>query len=344
MRKGFEVGIFFLLFVTCIIPTTAQNTEKTVSTTRGNWLYVGGSGPGNYSTIQDAINNASTGDIVFVYTGIYKPITVSKSLYLIGENKHTTIINGTGAYDVVSVVGGVTISGFTIQNGGAPGKKYGRGINIQHVSNIVVSNIILSHNYLGIFLYWGKNILFTNITFVNESGGISLWDAMNCTITLCVFDHAGVSQNGFPPSGSGNSLYIVNNLFTNNSGINLGYLCIDNYGITTIESNVFENNEIAITTLNCKGVNIIKNNFINNTQNVLLQKASYIFETFFYINHRQNWKDNYWDDRNQKIIYPIIGTWTIGILFFDIPILSFHYREYDWHPAQEPYTIDVNCE
>ncbi|MEF8847999.1 MAG: hypothetical protein V5A68_02570 [Candidatus Thermoplasmatota archaeon] len=31
-------------------------------------LYVGGRGPGNYSTIQNAIDNANTGDTVFVLT------------------------------------------------------------------------------------------------------------------------------------------------------------------------------------------------------------------------------------------------------------------------------------
>lgn len=37
----------------------------------GKTLYVGGSGPGNYTTIQSAINESSNGDTVFVYSGIY---------------------------------------------------------------------------------------------------------------------------------------------------------------------------------------------------------------------------------------------------------------------------------
>ena len=36
-----------------------------------NTLYVGGSGEGNYTKIQDAIDDASDGDIVFVYNGTY---------------------------------------------------------------------------------------------------------------------------------------------------------------------------------------------------------------------------------------------------------------------------------
>ena len=36
-----------------------------------NTLYVGGSGPDNYTKIQDALDDANPGDTVFVYNGKY---------------------------------------------------------------------------------------------------------------------------------------------------------------------------------------------------------------------------------------------------------------------------------
>jgi hypothetical protein len=67
-RKWLAVGIILLFVGTCIIPAVAQDTEKpSEPTSRGSWLYVGGSGPGNYSKIQDAVDNTSDGDTVFVY-------------------------------------------------------------------------------------------------------------------------------------------------------------------------------------------------------------------------------------------------------------------------------------
>ncbi len=69
MKKGLVVAVFLLFFSVSVIPSTGTTDVKqiTMLTTSGNTLYVGGDGPGNYTKIQDAINNASDGDTVFVY-------------------------------------------------------------------------------------------------------------------------------------------------------------------------------------------------------------------------------------------------------------------------------------
>lgn len=351
IRKCLTIGIIFLFVGICIIPAIAQDAEKTVSALRDDWLYVGGSGPGNYSTIQAAMENASNGDTIFVYPGIYGTLTIRKSLHFIGFDKFTTILNGTGRYDVVAVeANDVTLSGFTVQNGGTPGTgAYGRGLSIQQRTNISVSNVILRYNYLGIILYWDRNVVLDNISFISNGGGIDFWDGKNCTISYCTFDHAGVSHTGFPPSDAGCSLFIRNNIFTNNSGISMGYLCIDTHGNTTIESNLFQNNDCAISISQSKGVNIWKNNFINNKKNIALSQESLIRLYHIYGTYRQHWMNNYWDDWNHNGSYPIPGIMTldIGIPFIfhfqfvliPLPILRIHYKEYDSAPAQEPYDI-----
>ena len=83
MRSKFLMGVIVVLILTnFIVQSTAIEMieQSSMSTRNGKTLYVGGSEPGNYTKIQDAINNASDGDTVFVYNGTYdeKVLTLCK--------------------------------------------------------------------------------------------------------------------------------------------------------------------------------------------------------------------------------------------------------------------------
>ena len=62
--KYLTIGIILLFIGTYIVPAIARNAEEPLLLTGGNWLYVGGSGPGNYTRIQDAIDDANIGDTI----------------------------------------------------------------------------------------------------------------------------------------------------------------------------------------------------------------------------------------------------------------------------------------
>jgi parallel beta-helix repeat protein len=85
-----------------------------------NILYVGGDGPDNYSKIQDAINDASAGDTIFVYNKTYhEQLTINLNVNLIGENNETTVIDGDFASNIITILAdGVKFSKFTIKNCG----------------------------------------------------------------------------------------------------------------------------------------------------------------------------------------------------------------------------------
>ena len=121
IKKGVVVSVILLFISVSVIPSTGTTVEKksTTPASSGDTLYVGGSGPNNYTKIQDAIDNASDGDTVFVYNGTYyENIVVDKSIDLIGEDRNTTIIDGRGAErDITSISRDfVTIINFTMQN------------------------------------------------------------------------------------------------------------------------------------------------------------------------------------------------------------------------------------
>ncbi|UCF49153.1 MAG: PKD domain-containing protein [Thermoplasmatales archaeon] len=149
-------GITILFLGTCITPSVAIDNVKKSSAliSNGNTLYVGGSGEGNYTKIQDAIDDASDGDTVFVYNGTYcENIDITKNgLNLIGEDKNTTIIyagNEIGNNAVkIENHNYITISNFTIQNVETTGSiPEGNGVYIyRNTMGNTISNCIIHDN------------------------------------------------------------------------------------------------------------------------------------------------------------------------------------------------------
>jgi parallel beta-helix repeat protein len=161
------IGISICILLICATSSSVIGNkliEKTsnVVTLDRNTLYVGGSGPNNYTKIQYAIDDANDGDNVFVYEGEYNElIYINTTISLIGENKVTTIINGTEIETVVTVnADNVNINGFTIEKS----SKYDNGIEINSAfSNI--SNNIFNENAYGISIDGTDNHTITGNTF-----------------------------------------------------------------------------------------------------------------------------------------------------------------------------------
>ena len=190
MGKIFITGVIVAFVATATpIMNTINYIDSMLKTefqiNGGNILYVGGVGPNNYTRIQDAIDDATNGDIIFVYHGTYhENIVANKSITLIGEDKNVTFIDGDGLGDVVYIsADNVVVSEFTIQNSG---KKDGNaGIDV--VSNCVTIswNIIANNGRNGIsFNGSSDNTIFQNIISNNRYAGIFLCNSSNNTCLL----------------------------------------------------------------------------------------------------------------------------------------------------------------
>lgn len=72
----------------------------------------------NYTSIQEAIDNANYEDVIVVDAGTYnEDVKVTQTVSLIGKDRYNTIINGSGGYHVIDVCrSGSKVTNFTIQN------------------------------------------------------------------------------------------------------------------------------------------------------------------------------------------------------------------------------------
>jgi len=207
---------------------------------------VGSNGEGNYTSIQEAINNAQNGDTILVSPGVYREnVNVNKEISIISSTdlsgdmmNRTYVIGAIPAEDVFTIrSNNVTISGFYIA-GGPSGMDMDRevGISLEGVQNCLISNNTLILNDIGIGL------------------------------SNSYFNHLDNNLIGFGASGiyltQSNENELSNNVATiNNHGIH-----IDNSTNNTLMGNTVESNEIGIL-LSTSRMNTLENNFVLRNDN-----------------------------------------------------------------------------
>jgi parallel beta-helix repeat protein len=234
-----------------------QIDNKTINLSyRGNTLYVGGTGPNNYTMIQDAIDNASNGDTVFVYSGTYyEKITIDKSINLIGEDRNATVIVCESPPSVIFVSADadyVNISRFTIKGS--------------------------SWTYGGIGLEGSNNNTITNNNIYNCGIGLYLYDSDN---NFLLDNYLSYNEDGIIIDSSDNN-YIFNNKFSNNEyGINIAYKS----KLNTITNNDISNNIDDGLYIHASYQNTVINNNISRNKNGIQIDNKYSYSNVIIMNH-----------------------------------------------------------
>jgi len=164
--------------------------------------------PDDYATIQEAIDNANEGGTVFVRNGTYyENLVVNKTVSLTGEDRISTIING--SLEVVAA-DGVQISGFHIT---------GRtGIYIYSADRTAVTDNLIDYNEGGIEIDSANQTVVTNNIIDNNGGsGIFLSWSFNNTIEGNTISNTTASRSsaGFRAQYSNDSLIYHNNFINN---------------------------------------------------------------------------------------------------------------------------------
>ena len=271
-----------------------------------------------YQTIQDALGNVFDGYTIYVMNGTYhEHVYIQKRITLMGEKPETTIIDGDGLDDVVTIaVPDVKIIGLTVQHSGQ--QLLNAGIKTLSLnSNATFENNILQNNAIGLFLNYGYapswNIVKNNTIRYNVKGVYTHWanngDIRGNTITQN-------AENGLEMECSKYS-QISGNVISENGGYGI-YLRGESNKNTITGGNIIQDNAVGVKLSESNGNKITKNNFIGN-----LQHAT------FYNSFLTTWNRNYWDDR--FVLFPEVITGSIGKR-------EFTWMNIDWYPLWKPFT------
>lgn len=166
--------------------------------------------PQDYTTIQEAINQANPGDTIQVSSGTYQEnLFINKTLTLIGEDKNNTILEGSGCGNAViqANLTTVNISGFTIKGGS-------NGIWLEKCSGSVINGNNVNATDRSIWLHYSHNNTVSDNTVMGNFSwrGIVLCgqSSNNTIIRNTIKDN----EEGLGLTGQDN--LIIHNNFINN--------------------------------------------------------------------------------------------------------------------------------
>lgn len=376
MKKRATLGIIILFLAMTWVPSSEMVaiSRFPAHPCSGNILYVGGNGPNNFTTIQDAINHAADGDTVFVFaltSPYFEHVVVNRSIHLIGENRNTTVIDGEGVGDVVLLnADNTTVSGFTFQHSGDT-PKVDAGIESQSNRDIIQGNIVFQNGRygVGILLNGSLGTLVCN-NFIAENGNEGIF--LGKSTDTIVRDNI-ITRNGHCAiviSKSSTNTIINNTMFDNYAGVSLWPGATDNeiawnlirnqeysgLGIwsgannNSIHHNIFLNNSLyGFIILKARGNVIGSNTIQGSNEGMHLTMANFTvikynnfirnnYSAFFENSSFNRWKQNYWDDHvgiRPNCIHGLMRIpWN--------KTKTIRWINLDWFPALKPYDISLS--
>jgi parallel beta-helix repeat protein len=236
-KESFFAGLLIAIMVCALALSIGMQLVKASSKT----ITV----PDDYSKIQMAINSASPGDTVNVRSGIYSErIVVDKSVFLIGEDKQTTVLDGSGTGTVVQITSNnVEIANFTIRNAGIS-PWYGRGFpdsgfDVEGSNDITIKNNIVTNATVGIWSYSSSNVVSVNNFISNTTTmGIIDYTCLHSQVNSNFLHNCGLVGIHF--DGNSSKCEIINNIVTNcGEGIEIE----KSSGNKLKENDILDNNE-----------------------------------------------------------------------------------------------------
>jgi len=271
--------------------------------------------PGEYPTIQQAVNSASNGDTIQVSPGLYRehvvvPETINE-LHILGNpaNPATTIVDGTSNGTVFRLdADQVTVKGFTVRNAGNGNSAISSMRDLSTNDYHVISNNIIEKNQYAIFLGSSNGNTVTNNTLIDNSiTGINLEDSDNNIIShntiqqsaygIKLISSTGNNINNNAISATSYGIHIsvtspTNTLsFNNVRGQTAGIFINSDYN--TAHHNVLTESSYGIWIYNCKYAQIYYNNITHSSYGIRIQWSTTVTASFHSINNNKVLRNEY---------------------------------------------------
>ena len=223
MRMKINIILMILLLTILIIPVSA----KVITTGFKN---------ADYTSIQEAVDNANDTDIIIVHSGIYSEnILINKPLTLKpADNDSNVIIKGTNSSNYIFHIkaSNTSITGFNLK--GETGSKLSSGMYLDNVKHCQISGNSISNVKDGILLSSSQeNNIEDNYLFSNYLHGINISGSDNNSISK---NRVFSNLYGIIVESSNSNIIVRNNASLNES-----------YGIALFKTNKSIVNDSIVT-------------------------------------------------------------------------------------------------
>jgi len=170
MNKPASV-LLLIILIGALVQFNGFGSVRANVSVQSRIIYVGPGG--NFTTINAAVANATSGDSIMVANGTYREqVVINKSISLLGENRSNTLIDGMGGAFVIKVISSnVTLSGFTLQNTTLTSSAWGAiwlGDFSYSVSNVTIADCKVTKSFYAVWFGNATNNTFRNNEFVDN--------------------------------------------------------------------------------------------------------------------------------------------------------------------------------
>ncbi len=234
MKKSAVVLVAVMLAVPLASLASHHASSPSPAASGGSTLYVGGDGPGNYTRIQAAVDDAGDGDTIYVYGGTYREhVTVASSITIVGASTDTVVDARANDTAFTLTAPGITLHSLHIRNSGG---SRADALIASRFPGTSVTDCLLSRARQGVIADGTSDVTVHNCTFSRVAKGVSLLSCRDANVTNSTFYKTGIGIWAYETTGM-----MIRDIFSEQGGTAVMLRAV--YDVLVQRSTLSSNNE-----------------------------------------------------------------------------------------------------